>query len=656
MNWLLRRAAQRWPADLRDDMEREWRGEMGAIDGPAAWLRRLTFVASLAFSPPVPDENGVPHGWREHVPGRAGALSPFAALLLAALATTLVRNLSNVLFSRITTASGLDLAASDRWAPVAYVVPFGFAVLAGWWLARRMSTPVNRAYAVGPASALIVLAGLAATVPAWVPVVTVLVWAPLMIWVTRRAAAEPGRRALAYAVPGTAVAVVLAAAAVAVPLVLTTAVGPAAALRYLVGVLPGQVTFAAPMPPNADDRMYQLVHVSGTLVELTTFSLLVLSFGLTRSRRAPAPVPEKTQAPIRSGRPAATTGLAGLALAVVAWAYTLTVLTPAMPRTAAVAPMPGGDGEIYLWVAELRWASILLAAVCLFLAAADRPRAVAATGVLVVALLGADGLGERLGREGLPAFVLALVVGGVVALSAWKIAGPPYPHAVVRQRLTAVAVIAALSWPLLGAQGTPLVNHPFLPLGLPILTTAVMLGFGVSAVVAARTARGRASGLGTALLALVPAALSVGFGVLHHVLDDPMASAPLLFVILYLVVIAWMLLHREGSPRSASVVRWTALTFLTPVLYAAFVYGGVYGPAEALFRWNGTSYPADGISLVPGSAVLATAVGAALAGLLVRRARPLNPRVLRPRNAVPMRPGPESPGPESPGPLPSAAG
>ncbi|MFG1925294.1 hypothetical protein [Cryptosporangium sp. NPDC048952] len=643
MNWLLRRAAQRWPADLRDDMEREWRGEMGAIDGPAAWLRRLTFVASLAFSPPIPDENGVPRGWREHVPGRVGALSPFAALFLAGLATIVVRNLSNTLFRSVAALFGLDLSMPlyERLQPVTYVAPFGFAALAGWWLARRTSTPDNRAYAVWPTSILVVGAGVAATVPGWIPVLSVLVWAPLMVWVTRRAAAAPGRRAMAYTVPGTVVAVVLAAAAVAAPLVFTTVVGPAAALRYLVGVLPGQPVFAAPMPDNADETLYLLANVSGTIVDLLMFSLLVLGFGLTRSRSIPKPVAEKAPVPVRIGRPTAAAGLTGLFLAVVAWAYTLTVLTPAMPRTAAAAPMPGGDGEIYLWVAELRWASILLAGACLFLAVVDRPRAVAATGVLVVALLGADGLGERLGSDGLAAFALALAVGGVASISAGKVAGTPYPHAVVRQRLTAVAVVAALSWPLLAAQSTPLVNHPFLPLGLPIVTTAVMLGFGVTAVLAARTARGRESGRGTVLFAVVPAALSVGFGVLQHLRGDEQPNVFLLFEIFYLVVIAWILLHREGSRGWTAVVRWAGLTLITPALYAAFVFGGLYGPSEALFRWNGTSYPADGLSLVPGCAVLATSGAAAVAGLLAQRDRLPAPRR---RNSVPS------------GPLPSAAG
>ncbi|EXG81153.1 hypothetical protein [Cryptosporangium arvum] len=655
MNWLLRRAAQRWPADIRDDMEREWRGEMGAIDGPAAGLRRLTFVASLAFSPPIPDENGVPRGWREHVPGRVGALSPFAALFLAGLATIIVRGLSSMVYRAAMGLFGLDLTSPvyERALPVTSVVPFGFAVFAGWWLARRTSTPDNRAYAVWPASTVIVAAGLAATVPVWIPVVAVLVWAPLMVWVTRRAAAAPGRRAMAYAVPGTVVAVVLAAAAVALPLVLTTVVGPAAALRYLVGVLPGRATFAAPTPGNADETLYLLVHASDVLTQLPMFSLLVLSFGLTRSRRIPATPPETTPAPVRIGRPAAAAGLTGLALAVVAWAYTLTVLTPAMPGTAAAAPMPGGDGELYLWVAELRWASILLAAVCLFLAVVDRPRAVASAGVLGVALLGADGLGERLGAEGLGAFALALAVGGVAAVSAAKLAGPSYPHAVVRQRLTATAIAAAVCWPLLGAQSTPLVNHPFLPLGLPILTTAVMLAFGVVAVLAARTARGRESGAATALFALVAAALSVGSGVVQHVYGDEQPDVFLLLEILYLPVVAWILLHREGSRRWTAVARWAGLTLVTPALYAAFVYGGVSGPAEALFRWNGTSYPADGISLVPGCAVLAISGAAAAAGLLVRRARPPLPR---PRALAPTRSRPESPGPEASGPLPSAAG
>ncbi|GIJ71935.1 hypothetical protein [Virgisporangium ochraceum] len=103
-----------------------------------------------------------------------------------------------------------------------------------------------------------------------------------------------------------------------------------------------------------------------------------------------------TPVPVRSCYPVRVVGAVCAVGALVAWAWTLTELTPHMPRMHEIAPMPGGDGELFLWVAELRWGAILLAALGL-MAVAMRPVAgIAGAAALVVA----DALVERSGPAG----------------------------------------------------------------------------------------------------------------------------------------------------------------------------------------------------------------------------------------------------------------
>lgn len=163
-----------------------------------------------------------------------------------------------------------------------------------------------------------------------------------------------------------------------------------------------------------------------------------------------------------TGRDVASTGtvrsgLLILAAAIVGWAYALAVLTPAMPVVARTAPMPGGDGEIFLWVAELRWTAILLAALGLLTVLAGRRGAALGPVLLTVLLLGVDGVLERSGAAGGGGLALALFSGALAtAVAGWLGGrlGPGTESPVARRRLAVVAIVAAGCAPLPLAQGT----------------------------------------------------------------------------------------------------------------------------------------------------------------------------------------------------------
>jgi len=88
---LLRLAGRRWPAELRTEMLQEWQAEVAAIGADPTrtpvvrTVRQLRFAISLAGSPPVEDEYGVPRGWREYLPGVGRTLRPPLMLLGAVL-------------------------------------------------------------------------------------------------------------------------------------------------------------------------------------------------------------------------------------------------------------------------------------------------------------------------------------------------------------------------------------------------------------------------------------------------------------------------------------------------------------------------------------------------------------------------------------------
>lgn len=326
-------------------------------------------------------------------------------------------------------------------------------------------------------------------------------------------------------------------------------------------------------------------------------------------------------------------GLLILAAAIVGWAYALAVLTPAMPVVARTAPMPGGDGEIFLWVAELRWTAILLAALGLLTVLAGRRGAALGPVLLTVLLLGVDGVLERSGAAGGGGLALALFSGALAtAVAGWLGGrlGPGTESPVARRRLAVVAIVAAGCAPLPLAQGTPAVNHPFLPVGLSVLTAGLPVLLIALAAVAVVAARPRRIPLGAVLGVAAPPALALaGLGLATgRGLDQSVTSrATLLAVPLAVLVVALLRWHPVGRPVRTGVL-WTTLTLVSAVASPVLVVGGAFLSmitSSILFEIAGRYYPADGVSVLPGAVLLALAVGLPLAGQLVDAAAPDHP-------------------------------
>ncbi|WP_121160815.1 hypothetical protein [Micromonospora pisi] len=339
-----------------------------------------------------------------------------------------------------------------------------------------------------------------------------------------------------------------------------------------------------------------------------------------------------------------------LAAAVVAWAYTVAVLTPRMSVVAGIAPMPGGDGELFMWVAELRWTAILLAALGMLTVVAGRRGAPVGALLLTGLLLGVDAALERTGVTGASGLAIALTSAAVSVCVAGWIAGRPGPDdrsLVVRRRLAVVAVVAACCAPLLLLQGTPTVNHPFLPVGLPTVTTVLPALLTMLAAVAVAAARVRAlPTIAATGFAALPALLLAGFGATTGLgIGQHVTSYGALLVgPLFVVVVALLWWHPAGR-RRGPVALWTALAAVggalvtVPVVFAGLVFS-MFG-SSMLFTLAGTSYPADGVSVVPGVTVVTLVAGILIAARLPGPIDPPDPTPIvagGPRPAGPPAP------------------
>ncbi|GAA0583529.1 hypothetical protein GCM10010172_80570 [Paractinoplanes ferrugineus] len=621
-HWCLDRAARRWPADIRAEMAREWHAELSEIETrPGGGRRALAYALSLLTSPPLRDSSGAPRGWAE----TTGSPAPIGALIVAGLLTLGVSQFVALLVA---------LAWPDNYAwpwfaaAVTAAPTAGWCLFAGRWLGRRM--PLEPGARFGPATSAAV-APLLMTPALLLPAVTeqdltyvLALLIGLLVWIPGIAllgvAAVRGRRLFLL---GTPLVAALAAAAATLPMALTSDAGLRAAVASLTtGNPPPEFSV---IPPGAlSSRAFY--HLGPWAITLTVFAVLALAFGTAALR----PLPERALRPVATGdeprpRPAVliAAGATGLALAVIAWACTVAILGPAMPGVSASAPMPGGDGEIYLWVAELRWTSILLAALALLVAVADRRRAVPAALVLAGVLIGADGVLVRLGVHGAGGLRLALLVGGATVALGWTVARGPLAagsERTVRRRIAVAAVLAAVCVPLLLSQGTPGVNHPYLPSGLrPTTVGLAVLGVLLAAVAAVAVRRHRLPGWVTALVIAVPAALVLAAGLLPVPADseDSGSAVAGAFVGIPLAVVLVALLRRHRArPRGRTAALWVLLALAglpgTVVLWLAGAFPGHIAP-DLLFAVEGLGYPADGISLVPGAALLVTPIAALVA-------------------------------------------
>ncbi|MEV4517630.1 hypothetical protein AB0K00_52820 [Dactylosporangium sp. NPDC049525] len=664
---LLRLAARRWPAEVRAEQAREWAAELHELRTEAGTgagrraLGQLRFAFSLAAASPVEDEAGVPRGWREGLPEAGRALQPMALLVIFGLVAVgpgggVLRALSEWLLG----LSGVRVGwPAGTAVTVATALPALLVLtLLAVWLGRRMPVRwarLRRLGSAGPAAAapaalavafaVLVVGmqsmagqdGAALTVSlclgatAWT-----LLAAALAVAVVRLAARR--RRwwlAATLAATGTPLVVELAISAAALPGVLAAGAGPSAALTWAPALVSGRPwsdwSTGAESWYQSPDAIALLNATNTYPFQLLLFTGLAVGYGLGAARPKPhrATLPAAAPASLRLLPAAAVAGVVSMLAGLLAWAYTLAVLTPALPRIGETAPMPGGDGELYMWGAELRWAGITLAALGLVLAAADRRAAPLAAAVQTTVLLIADGILARADAEGPGGLRAALAVAAVAAALSWRVAGRRRgaDALVARRRLGWTAVTAACCGPIMFGQGTPAVNHPYLPVGLAGATAILAAAFAVVAVHAAAAARPvRPAPLRLAVNSAVPALLlgAWGAGTGAGVPND-ITTIGLLLTVPMMVLAIGILRGPRRSPRSAL---WITLVLASPALSALVVAAALLLSifvANVLFTVAGSSWAADGMSLLPGAVVVAVAVGVMVARHVIRAEPPGQP-------------------------------
>jgi hypothetical protein len=620
----LRLAARRWPADLREELHSEWLAELAHLEArPGTAGRRLGFAISLLTSPPVRDAAGVPRGWAEARP----ALNPAAALMLTALLGLGVARLSGPLLELVFGLSGREVPVwlyFDGAAVTNAVILTLWCLPVGWWLGRRLPMARDGRFGVtGPArlAPLAVLPALfvgglgeGALVPHPTTLIGIVAWTVLTV-LTGTAAARAGRNAaiglMLAGVPAmAAVSTVLATAPVLV------AQGGEAALASLLMSFDTDV-----LQPDETGLIVQTGGLAGTFL---AYGWLAVVYGRRAAHAPERPIritePVTAEETARSGLPpvALAAGVAAVLTGVLAWAYTVTYLTPAMPVMSEAAPMPGGDGEIYLWVAELRWAAVLLTALGVLVATANRRSAPWAALVVAAGLLAAESALLIQDVTGMAGLRIALVAAAVVIALGWSLAGRVV-EAAGRTRTTAAAIAAAGLGPLLLGQGTPPENHPFMPLGLPVTTTGVAVAMVLlGTVTTAATSLYRLHPAVIALLTGLPVMILAGSGVyLGNGVGDQLSLFGVMLSLPLAVLVTALLRRHRPRRRGRTAALWTLLTVVAAAAVIPFCLAAIMPlafTAEILFTIDGTGYPADGLSVLPGAALLLLPAAFVLAG------------------------------------------
>ncbi|RAO05556.1 hypothetical protein [Micromonospora noduli] len=127
---LLELAARRWPAEVRDDLRREWAAELHALAESGRWTTMVGFAASLAVS-----RAGAPIVDRTVMHGRAGRtvaallLSPIACVGIVALGVLALFSVDSLLVR----ASWVERAQRPIWAAFTIVLAVVLAVFAARW-------------------------------------------------------------------------------------------------------------------------------------------------------------------------------------------------------------------------------------------------------------------------------------------------------------------------------------------------------------------------------------------------------------------------------------------------------------------------------------------------------------------------------------------
>jgi hypothetical protein len=679
-------AWRRWPVRLRDERRREWEAELAVLAsepdrGPLARsVGRLRFALSLAWSPPVEDEHGVPRGWHEVLPGLGRAVrAPLALMATALMGWAAVAAVAFAVRTAMTLISDGGAGAASRegidWFGTALnvVVLVGVAVvgtgLFGRWLGRRL--PMNWAHrgrmsdlgsAVvvpmvlgalflgvdrlsgpdieqGP-GVVIYLPDVLPAVLVWVVSIVVVAAAVVRLIRPRPPGGREPERPERPGPPGLAWLVGLGGGALALSLAGIVA-GLRAALR--VGLDPATAplwTFQALLFPYDGGPAYgprsQGWVASEEVVGLITYtvrSLLlatVLTFAYVAvARPGPAAVrlPDAAPAGIVRRRPARLP-LAVAASGVLLWAYTLTVLTPQL----VALDRDQFFGQLHMQAHDIRLGALLVVLLGFVAAVASRGSVVAPAVFSGVALLTADTVVDRADLGG-PVVFAATVGFGLAILAAaarfgaWLGRTQPAPDVVNRTWL-GVAVLAAWCAPSAFTNANQLYDARLIPLGL-------LLGVGLSAaallLLAAVAVRNLAARWTPPLVAVL--ALGVVLAALAWQIPE-LPSLTFVSALAPLTVTLTLAAARWDTGR-----RWIWL----PVTLGALVIGIpavllqlmpallVGGP---LMEAAGYGNPPDGMLMVPGAVLAGLGLAVLLAVVVIRRPATVDLRVATAESAV----------------------
>ncbi|MBQ1030768.1 hypothetical protein ACX27O_27785 [Micromonospora sp. SD19] len=184
---LLELAARRWPAEVRDDLRREWAAELHVLAETGRWTTMVGFAASLAVS-----RAGAPLVDRTLMRGRTGRtvaallLSPIACVGIVAVGALVMFPVHNWLMFR---AGWAERAQKPIWTTVVIVLAVVLAVFAARWARyTALASPLRIALGVViPLGAAVILfvrvtspESLAGAVPGlllWLAGLTLALWA-----------------------------------------------------------------------------------------------------------------------------------------------------------------------------------------------------------------------------------------------------------------------------------------------------------------------------------------------------------------------------------------------------------------------------------------------------------------------------------------------
>jgi len=561
----LRAAARRWPADIRDDMAREWAAELGMLQtqGGTVW-RRLAFAVSLATTPLTVDESGAPHGRWE----------------LARAGTTL----RTVWRLSVAVAFGFGLAVTVRLvvgemvgnyligAPTAAVMTF-YAVLTARWIGARGAPEPGPTGSLGVAATVVL--PIAVLIPFYLLTVYNSWVGPTFLFVT------------ACWTVSTAMLVALAVRAASAgrrtrSRALTWGGVPIAA------VLSAAVMLTQGVPDLTISLAIDIVDFASVLLPWTAFAVV---YGRATVRRWCTPAVHETPEP-EAEAPAAPTGevrwwrvtverlmlVTLTAGSAVMWSVGMTVLQPLSEPT---GPDGYAENNTY-WARDLRWGALFAGVLVLLIYVRGDRRAT--RGVLLggAAWLVADILLDRI-DPGPDATVPLAIAAGVAAIVACAAAGTVPVVARPRVLLTVAMVAAVMAGEATGVESPTDVEPE-----LNVASAAAGSLLALIAIAAAVRAAGSVGRWRTALAVPVGVLAAAGPWVVrlrHPQPDDGRWNSILVLVTLSLLAVVVLAAPRPRSMRdwlrypaafAVAAVSWQVLMTPLGYMFIAVPIGNVF--------------------------------------------------------------------------------